>query len=909
MVRTLASSIDNDMAQPTPGGPGEIRVLQLEDNAADAELISRRLRADGLTVRCQVVAEEPPFRQALAEFAPHIVLSDFSLVGFDGLAALAIARTMSPSTPFVFVSGTIGEERAIEALKRGATDYVLKDNLRRLAPAITSALRQARVAAAKELAEEMLRRSQSRLQAIINTSRDWIWECDRSGRFTFSSPSVADVLGYTHDEVIGHAASDYIDPADDMSLHATFAEAPSDEHLDKPVTLRWRHKSGKVRWLERRMIALRDPDGTWRGVRGTDRDVTVRVAQDARIRRLNRALRFLSGTSSAGMRIRDRNGLVREACRLAVSVGGYERATVYLLPTAGGDSKTFVCSYGDNQVDGAKWTITDKLPPGINAVTQSLATAEPVIIDDAGADGGLALTSKDMRTGSRIALPLVVDRTVIGILELAASETGVFGDAEFALLKQVAGNVTFALQYLRSRQNAEYLEYFDPLTGMANRMLYLTRVATALETSARQGRPLAMAVIDIAELGIVNDNLGHHAGDLVLQLVAERLRVVCPDSNAICRLNGDRFAVMGVEGDADPVEALRQRIGAVFEMPFSVHGRDLHVSMRAGVVLSPDDGKDPETLLQGAHMALQHAKETGLRYSRYLPSMNESTSQRFNMMNDLRRAVAERSFSLVYQPKLDLDTGAVSGIEALIRWPGHRGSVPPTVFVPILESLGLIDEVGDWVIVAALNETTGWLADRDFRVAVNVSPLQLNSEDFAAHVLAAVDEIGGNPRRLELEVTESTLMADPRRASKSLARLREAGVSIAIDDFGTGHSSLRMLAGLPIDVLKIDRSFVRNLCTDRNDRLIVQTTIGLAQSLGLKTVAEGVETTEQLHMLRELGCNTVQGYLVSHPIPGREMQAWFGGDTLKNLRQLADQTGQTSSGNAHKAPSRQLDRA
>jgi EAL domain-containing protein (putative c-di-GMP-specific phosphodiesterase class I) len=221
----------------------------------------------------------------------------------------------------------------------------------------------------------------------------------------------------------------------------------------------------------------------------------------------------------------------------------------------------------------------------------------------------------------------------------------------------------------------------------------------------------------------------------------------------------------------------------------------------------------------------------------------------------------------------------------------------------------LIDEVGDWVIVAALNETTGWMTDRDFRVAVNVSPLQLNHEDFAAHVLAALDEIGGNPRRLELEVTESTLMADPRRASKSLARLREAGVSIAIDDFGTGHSSLRMLAGLPIDVLKIDRSFVRNLCTDRNDRLIVQTTIGLAQSLGLKTVAEGVETTEQLRMLRELGCNTVQGYLVSHPIPAREMQAWFGGDTLTNLRRLMDHTALTGGGSSHAPLSRQLSRA
>jgi PAS domain S-box-containing protein len=307
-------------------------VLQLEDNPADAELIHRRLLSDGMNVLRRVVADQRGFREALAEFAPHIILSDFSLLGFDGLSALAIAREIAPTTPFIFVSGTIGEERAIEALKRGATDYVLKDNLRRLVPAIDNALRQAQVARAKEIAEEMLRRSESRLKDIINTSRDWIWECDRSGRFTFSSPSIADLLGYTHHEVIGRSASDYVDAADELQLHAMFGDAPIDEAFDKPITLRWRHKNGGVRWLERRMIALRDADGTWRGVRGMDRDVTIRVAQDIRIRRLNRALRFLSGASSAGMRIRDREQMVREACRLAVSAGGYARATIYLLP-------------------------------------------------------------------------------------------------------------------------------------------------------------------------------------------------------------------------------------------------------------------------------------------------------------------------------------------------------------------------------------------------------------------------------------------------------------------------------------------------------------------------------------------------------------------------------------------------
>ena len=217
-----------------------------------------------------------------------------------------------------------------------------------------------------------------------------------------------------------------------------------------------------------------------------------------------------------------------------------------------------------------------------------------------------------------------------------------------------------------------------------------------------------------------------------------------------------------------------------------------------------------------------------------------------------------------------------------------REPVAPDIFVPILESLGLIHEVGSWVIARALTETAAWTVNDGFRVAANVSPLQLNREDFADRVLGCLTDLGCDPKRLELEVTESSLMADPRRASVALARLRAAGVAIAIDDFGTGHSSLRMLAGLPIDVLKIDGSFVRDLVNNRNHRLIVQTTIGLAASLGLRTVAEGVETAEQLALLKDLGCDSVQGYLISRPADAPSVLAWLNGDTLGRLRQLVD---------------------
>jgi diguanylate cyclase (GGDEF)-like protein/PAS domain S-box-containing protein len=870
--------------QRTSGdGPEPVRVLQLEDNPVDAELIGRQLADDGLPIVSRVVASELSFRKAIADFAPQVVLSDFSLPGFDGLAALRIAKEVAPATPFIFVSGTIGEERAIEALKRGAVDYVLKDNLRRLVPAIKAALREREATRAKDLAEEMLRRSESRLQDIINTSRDWIWECDQEGRFTFSSPSVLEILGYKHHELLGRRAADYVDPADELQMQATFAELMSEEQFSKGVTLRWRNKAGRTRWLERSMVALRDEHGVLTGVRGIDRDVTIRMAQEARIRRLNRALRFVSGASSAVMRLRDRGQLLKEACRLAVSVGGYRKATIYLLPADGNASEPIICSFGSTEVAGMKWTMGGALPVGVTPVTQALATGRPVILGELAdaADFGIRQPDRDklLAAGLRssIALPLIMDGTSIGVIELHADEAGVFGDAELALLKQVADNITFSLRYLQSKESAEYLEYFDPLTGLANRSLYLQRLAHAIEEAGHNSQRLALVVLDITGLGMINDGLGHHAGDLLLQLVAERLKNVFRDTNLVCRLGGDRFAVMSADAALDAATVLKEQVACVFDAPFQIHDRELRVSVRAGLAQAPDDDRDAESILQHAQTALEHAKKAGERYLRHRPNMNAKASERLSLISDLRQAVSERSFILHYQPKLELGSNRVDGVEALLRWPPRRGdAVPPNVFVPMLESLGLIDDVGAWVIVQALAETADWAtADDAFRVAVNVSPLQLNREDFADRVLELVASVAGASHRLELEITESTLMADPRRASSSLARLREAGVTIAIDDFGTGHSSLRVLSGLPVDVLKIDRSFVHDITTNRSHRLIVQTTINLARSLGLKTVAEGVETQEQAAVLADLGCLSIQGYLIRRPAGAAETALWL----------------------------------
>ena len=857
-----------------------IRILMLEDNASDVELILHRLKVDGLNVLHRVVADEHEFRTALGEFLPQLILSDFSLPRFDGLAALKIARAEAPAVPFVFVSGTIGEERAIDALKTGASDYVLKENLRRLVPAIRAAIRQYEVAKARDVAEDMLRKSESRLQDIINTSADWIWECDGKGRFTFSSPSVLNILGFTHHELLNRPMFDYVEPADRGALEAALGEPEAAADSAEPLTLRWVHRNGRTRWLERKMAALKGKDGELRGFRGVDRDVTGRKVQEARIARLNRAIRFLSGANSAIVRIRDRGELLAEACRLAVQIGGYAMATVYLRSPDGSDSGVIVRRAVSSRQAEAKRPHRERLD-GAGPVGRAMATAEPVVVPDL-SDSAVHVPDREVLLGmglrSCIALPLVMDGTPIGVTLLHADETHALGETELALLRQVTGNITFSLQYLHSKESAEYLEYFDTLTALANRSLYVQRLDAMIKAAERESGGLVLLVFDIAGLTVINDGLGHHAGDLVLQLVAERMKNVFRDSNTLCHLGGGRYAV----ASHDTCEAsaattvLRERVGFLFDKPFTVGDQDLRISVRAGFAQFPEDGRNAEALLHHAQTALDHAKQAGEQYLRHRPDMNVVASERLSLTNALRATVAQQKFVLNYQSKVGIRTGQVDGVEALLRWPD--ASVTPDVFVPMLESLGLINEVGLWVIRRALTESAEWFrgpAGVNSRVAVNVSALQLKREEFADEVLRVVSDLGAGTPRLELEVTESMVMADPRHVGIILGRLRDAGITVAIDDFGTGHSSLKVLSQLPVDVLKIDRSFVRDLASNRRHRLVVQATITLAKSLGIRTIAEGVETPQQVDVLGELGCDAMQGYFIHRPSSAAETGSWL----------------------------------
>jgi len=418
----------------------------------------------------------------------------------------------------------------------------------------------------------------------------------------------------------------------------------------------------------------------------------------------------------------------------------------------------------------------------------------------------------------------------------------------------------------------DHLAHHDALTGLYNRYNLETRLAQSLLAARRENRLLAVMFIDLDRFKIINDTLGHGAGDQLLVEVARRLGDCVRESDIVARLGGDEFVValtsLGCDMDAALIAA---KILGELSHPYTIDGRLLHSTPSIGISMFPFNGEDSETLMKNADTAMYHAKEKGRHnFQFFTPAMTAAATERMELERDLRGALAKREYELHYQPQVCARSGRLRGAEALIRWRHpERGLIPPDRFIPIAEETGVIEAIGAWVLDEACRQKAAWRAAglTDLRVAVNLSAVQLRSPALVATVEAAMAAHGVGRDELELEITESAAMEDPERAIGQLKALRDLGVALAIDDFGTGYSSLAYLKLLPIHTLKLDRAFVRDIESDENDAAISAATIALARNLGLKVVAEGVETESQRTFLSHHDCDLLQGYLFGRPEP------------------------------------------
>ena len=503
----------------------------------------------------------------------------------------------------------------------------------------------------------------------------------------------------------------------------------------------------------------------------------------------------------------------------------------------------------------------------------------PVFVDDLAKEPGDGERRKEaMRRGyhSRIALPLVVDNAVVGVMALFARERNYFNEEELKLLTELAGDISFALEHIGKEEKLNYLAYYDALTGLPNRTLLEERLNRQLHAAGEKGAKVAVLVSNVKRFRFINESLGRHAGDALLRQLAARARRAWPEPDDVARLSADSFG--GIVADLNDETAIAhlpgQLITEVLRQPFKIGDKDLSIAMAAGIAVFPADGSDADILFRNAEAALKRAKLSGEQYLFYRPEMNARVAETLQLETKLRQALDREEFVLHYQPKVSLPRGTISGLEALIRWNDpESGLVPPAKFIPLLEETGMILEAGRWAMRKAVADYREWHRRglQPPRIAVNVSPIQLRQKDFVEVVYDVIAKAGGS-HGLDLEITESLIMEDIDGNIEKLRAVRSMGVGIAIDDFGTGYSSLGYLAKLPVNALKIDRSFIITMTGTSDSMTIVSTIISLAHALNLKVVAEGVEAEEQRNFLRLLKCDEMQGYLFSRPVPASEME-------------------------------------
>jgi PAS domain S-box-containing protein/diguanylate cyclase (GGDEF)-like protein len=1102
-----------------------VRILLVEDSPRDAELVLRELRREGMKVDSRRVQDEAALRSALLEFRPQLVISDFSMPGFNGMAALAICRHQAPDLPFVFMSGTIGEEVAVEAMRAGASDYVMKSQLARLGPAVARELRESEERERRRVADMALRRARdlaqlghvvsapdgrfeswsenlAQLLALRETqlprdSREWLrlihederenyrlialesaerrtrarveyrllrgdgqwrhmlqvfepmegtddargrlrWfhtlqdvtaqrvaEAEKSasealyratfeqapvgvvhtsleGALVLANATFCEMIGCTAAQALEHsiqtvahpedlprcldgrasllaggkesyfselrllrpdgtqlwvgvtvslvkgpdgAPSHFITVVHDISERKR-AERDSERfrlamdvsvdsiYLTDPASMRFVYvnqtackrlgytreelltkgphdvlgadeertrrayqeviaageegvrleqlfirSDGSEGWTELHRRALHTESGPV--IVSIGRDITERREHVRRIERLTRMHAVLSGINAAIVRTRDRDALFREACRIAVQDGGFRTAWLGLVDRQENEVKIAASHGGDEAfVASLKGRTSMRAVAGEKAgmVPKAVASGLAMVSNDVTTDTRVALKKELRSLGVRsfAVLPIVHEDTTVAVFVLHHTEPGYFDAQEMKLLLELAGDIAFAMAAIERQQKLDYVAYYDPLTGMANRTLFIERLGQFLHTTGQAGEKMALVVGDVERLRFVNESLGRQAGDTLLKLLAQRLHQR-GDRTELAHLGAGLFAVIlpSVKGRSEALRRFEALWEECFGTAFTLQGTEVHVGGRAGIALFPSDGGDPEALVQRAEAALHRAKRTGERHLFHAAEMSERVAEKLTLESRLRQALERDEFVLYYQPKVDREADRICGVEALIRWNSPElGLVPPGRFIPLMEETGLILEAGQWAMTQAVRDHAYWtsLGIAAPRIAVNVSAVQLRKKNFVDTVARALKE-GAPVPGIDLEITESLVMQDIQGNIARLKEVRALGVGLAIDDFGTGYSSLGYLARLPVQTLKIDRSFVITMLEDRDAMTLVQTIISLAHSLRLSVVAEGVDSEEQAKMLRLLRCDEMQGYLFSKPVPLAEITA------------------------------------
>ena len=805
--------------------PVKSAILVVEDDPGVATLERRRLERAGYEVLTSASAEEA--LEKIQHNDVELIVLDQGLPDATGLEFYKRLKAGGHVLPVIMVTGLSDEAMVIEALRAGVRDYITKspEYLDYLPEAVERVLKQVRM-------EQRLEESEEKYRSIFENALEGILQSTPEGRIVMANPAIARILGYSSPEALIASVTDirsqlYLDPDRRETLSQQLEQCGEVSAFEIPV----RHQDGSEIWLSVNARAVRGSSGRVELFESTFEDITARKqAEVAKAR-----LAAIVESSEDAILGKSLDGMITSWNRGAEQLYGYTaeemvgRHVSILAPPERYDEIT---------------RILEKLKRG-----EKVERLETVRVTKGGRRLDVSLTNSP-------------------IFDSGGNVVGAS-----AITRDITERKAF-------EEQLRHQALHDPLTDLPNRALFIDRLEHALERAPRSKGQVAVLFLDLDNFKVVNDSLGHLAGDQLLVSVAARLRSCLRPGDTVARLGGDEFTVL-IEGASDAAYAARvsERIIEVLRKPFFLDGQEMIVGASIGIALINAtfiEHGSAEGLMRDADIAMYEAKRRGKsRYVVFEDAMNNGALERLNLERDLRRALERGEYRVHYQPTVSLEDKSTVGFEALVRWKHpKRGLVLPEEFIPLAEESGLIVPLGLWVLGEACRQAKQWQRYRPsnppLMMSVNLSVRQFEHRELVEDITRVLQETGLEPNNLNLEITESVAMRDALQSARIMQELKELGVALSIDDFGTGYSSVSYLQRVPADYLKIDRSFISRLDENPEDKALVKAIVGMARALEMKIVAEGVETATQCKEIWDLGCDYGQGYYFSKPLPAGE---------------------------------------